>query len=185
MPLPLPRDALLPLTKSKLLLSAAKLGAAPAAGLLEPPSLLAAWLRGGDESKTGLKSSSAEREMLAKSSSAVDPSFASSSPSKSSSRSSNACLAGSGGGAAADEAGSLCPAAGAVEAEAARESPQIEFTLDWPAGMAVLMEDDEVAAVSDAAASLHSLQSAAITNNDAQGHRRGGVRWVVGVEDVT
>jgi len=46
---------------------------------------------GGDESKTGLKSSRPDRLMVAKSSSA-DPSLASSSPSKSSSRSSNGAL---------------------------------------------------------------------------------------------
>ena len=60
-----------------------------------PPAVwaesLLAWLGGGELSKTGLKSSRPEREMLAKSSSA-EPSLASSRPSKSSSRSSKACL---------------------------------------------------------------------------------------------
>lgn len=55
---------------------------------------------GGDESKTGLKSSSPERLMVAKSSSA-EPSLASSRPSKSSSVSSKAPFAGGGGGWAA------------------------------------------------------------------------------------
>jgi hypothetical protein len=52
---------------------------------------LLGWLGGGLESKTGLKSSRPEREMVAKSSSA-EPSLASSRPSKSSSRSSKAPL---------------------------------------------------------------------------------------------
>lgn len=60
---------------------------------------LLAWLAGGLLSKTGWKSSSPERETLAKSSSA-EPSFASSRPSKSSSRSSKAPLEGGSDGAA-------------------------------------------------------------------------------------
>lgn len=67
-------------------------------------SLLAAWLGGGLLSKTGLKSSRPEREMLAKSSSA-EPSFASSRPSKSSSRSSNALVAAERGAACDGAAG--------------------------------------------------------------------------------
>jgi hypothetical protein len=65
-----------------------KLLSVPNTGCAE--SLLG-WLGGGLLSKTGLKSSRPEREMLAKSSSA-EPSFASSRPSKSSSRSSNGAL---------------------------------------------------------------------------------------------
>lgn len=76
------------------------------------------WLGGGLLSKTGLKSSRPEREMLAKSSSA-EPSLASSSPSKSSSRSSKAPL-----GAAVAVAGRLPVPAGAPD------EPKISSTLD-------------------------------------------------------
>ena len=83
---------------------------------------------GGLESKTGLKSSSPEREMVAKSSSAAEPSLASSRPSKSSSRSSNAPPAGLDVVAAAVLVGAGCEAvAAAVEG---KEEPKMSSTLE-------------------------------------------------------
>lgn len=92
-----------------------------------------AWLPGGLLSKTGLKSSSPEREMLAKSSSA-EPSLASSRPSKSLSRSSKPPLAWGGldGAACCDE--------GAVPVAAA---PKMSSTDDFWALPSVIVAGDE------------------------------------------
>lgn len=77
---------------------------------------LLAWLGGGELSKTGLKSSRPEREMVAKSSSA-EPSLASSRPSKSSSRSSKG-------------AGDLAGAGAAVGAAGVEEEPKMSLMLE-------------------------------------------------------